>query len=380
LLLAWQTEEVSRVASGKRLADILQPLDSGVSDLHGLRVQFSRLTHELHSLDGEDFLLALIYKTIIGDILSNVAEDDYVRYEPMHGVVSELVRSWQVAAQVAEPAGWEQWADSMLSFADQYRQLPSFRNVVDITTVGGIKFFVASAEDPLVGPPLKDQSKDPTLKMFPNLDATLSDPVTARPIMRWYLDQVLDLQRAARSNGGEIQSICFIDKPYAGAGAVSAMGYLVDQLGMPGVIYRSGYWDPEARIRGTGPALGTQAILVTDVAIHGTALEEAVRFFLRRFNVMTVAALVIYDFGYDTADRLAEYNTQLVAKHTRTKLADELTARYQLLADLRRLRDEFYERAKPGGKRRLGVGNVERRLEEVLDRYREAAGRNESNE
>ncbi len=323
----------------KSLASIVGPIPRSEDGIQYLRKLASKLTAELYDLAPHEFLIGLLYKTLIEDILGNCIEDDYVQHAPVQEFIDRLIDTWNTAQVLRPETSHEDWFQQLLRFAEEYHQLPMYRRSGDYTTVKGIKFFVASGSDPLIGPPIRDQERDPAYKLFPSMDATLGDPMLARDIMRWYLDRLIGLQSTLRANGDELGTLCFVEKPYSGTGALGAMGYLVDQLAIPAAIFRNRYWDLGARVRGEGPQAGQPVVLIYDVAINGSVLVEAVLFLQRNYNVQAVAALVLYDFEYDARVALEALGVTLVTYLRRTQVSEELRARQRLLADLRNYRE-----------------------------------------
>ncbi|MGI8554156.1 MAG: hypothetical protein ACR2PL_25720 [Dehalococcoidia bacterium] len=336
-------------------------------DIAVLRQFFSRLTETLSSSnDPRQFLISLIYKGIVEDILRNCMEDDYIRQQFVHDVVTQLEHSYRSTYDLSSEQSRNHWFDQLLEFSAKYRQLPSYRRSGDCVTVNGLKFFVASESDPLLGPPIADQNRHLSLRMFPNLDDTVTDPSTARQVIRWYVDTIRRERDDLKAHGADIGALCFIEKPFSAVGALALLAHIVDKVGIASSIYRSGYWETNARLRGTMPAIGSNAILIYDVAIHGTVLEEAARFLRDKFSIRAVSAVVMYDFGLGASANLARSDIRLISYVERSAVDRQLTAKYTLVSSLRQSQDKLIQRIREEG--RLTASEVEREADEGLDR------------
>ncbi len=330
----------SRADDLDRTLRLLRSDPANVQEFRRFNSELNEQTSELQSTgepdDTEspekdsDFLVRLLYACLTEDVLRNFAEDDYIKRDFVASTVEPLIASWGAAQNLRSAEAFAEMWQYLLSFASHYRQLPRYRGGLDHDVIDGVKFLVAADGGTITGVPDFDHNvdtDDPIRRMFPDLDATLTDPTTCDPVLGWYVERIEDQRRQLASAGKDLTTLCVVEKPFSVVGGLTLTAALVQQVGLPAVIYRLGYWDRGARVSGTQPEPGGTAVIVYDTAIAGTALHEAALFLHEEYEVDTAAAIVLYDFNAGGAEALADSGITLVSRLDRTRVQREIQVR-----------------------------------------------------
>ena len=152
----------SPVPSLSDLTEDFRDLRNHPEDAARLRTLYAKLIERLPAVAGPDetresFFVTLFYKNMIGDLLRNCIEDDYVSAGWVTSVITNLADTWEPASKLDVPEARDLWLQQVLEFSAHYRTLPLHRHRGATATVNGVKFFVASEDDPLLGLPIRPE-------------------------------------------------------------------------------------------------------------------------------------------------------------------------------------------------------------------------------
>ncbi len=144
--------------------------------------------------------------------------------------------------------------------------------------------------------------------IFPDLDSILSDPDSAKKIIRIFkqkLNKIVDEKN--------IDKLCFIDKRKGPLGALLLLSSLTSQLGINSCILRSQYLDKVAKIKGSTPMPDDRIAIIYDIANSGSGISEVAKYLYEEHSAIVKYALVFFDYKHEAKSKLRREGIQLEA-------------------------------------------------------------------
>jgi len=316
------------------------------TDIGLQRELYSKLTRSIQDAkNGEEFIIGLIYKSLLGDILQNCIEDDYVDNSVVDLSLNKLaLNRRKVLKEAIQKKQWSKiFRDLSKNFGKTYMKIPSLRNRMDYIYVDvnniKLKLFLNNAKDKIyIG-------KKYDYPVFFNIDENLSDSDLAGKIVQQYVDKTKQTIERMKKKGENIDFLCFIEKPYSASGAVTLMPLLVSELELPAVIYRSDYWDKGSQLSGTKPTAGSRLCIIYDIVITGSTLLEADLYFRNNYGAKANSAVVFLDYEKNTTEKLAKEGIELISCLKYSDIKDKVESKLSIMQELRTLGDTAYERS-----------------------------------
>lgn len=299
----------------------------------------SELIQSLQETENEEeFIIGLIYKSFLDDILRNCMEDDYLN----NNIVKKSLIKFALSRKSLPNQKWGDLFRDIFNFGKVYKKISLQRKPKDYVYVTvndiEIKLSIATAKDEIF---IGDTCDYP---IFFNLDENLSDPHRAKKIIEWYANAVKQIIKQLKKSGEAVDLLCFIEKAYSTVGAVTLMPFLVSELELPATIYRANYWDKNSQISGTKPPAGSRLCFIYDVVISGSALLDANSFFEKNYGVRANSAVVFLDYEKG-GDKLAEGEIKLVSCLKYSDIKEEVELKRKVMKKLRALNDTVHKRS-----------------------------------
>lgn len=330
-----------------------EPTNIGLQrELHSELIQSLQETE-----NEEEFIIGLIYKSFLDDILRNCMEDDYLNNE----IVEESLIKFASSRKSLPNQKWDEVLKGIFNFGKTYKEISLQHKPIDYihVTINDIEIKLSIATAAKDGIFIGDKRDYP---IFFNLDENLSDQHRAKKIIEWYANAVKQIIKQLKKSGETVDILCFIEKSYSVVGAVTLMPFLVSELELPATIYRANYWDKNSQISGTKPPAGSRLCFIYDVVISGSALLDANSFFEKNYGVRANSAVVFLDFEKG-GDKLAEEGIKLIPCLKYSDIKEKVELKRRVMKKLRALNDTVHKRSyeEQVGKVKKIINNYQRR-------------------
>ncbi len=316
------------------------------------------LTNELSKLNKEEFSYGLFCHQIIGSTINDLYEIYQVDPLIARDIINTLNDSLGSLSQALRSSGKEKhnfldkWLENFITFGNFYKDLTFKRDTGDYDYVEANGFIISFSmdNDNLLGIPEEDD-----YKIFPNLDRNISDANRSKQVADMYKNAIEDLKEKYNIN-----SLCFIEKPYSAIGALTLLSQLVNDFKLPATVYRNGNWDINTRISGKKPDDESNYCIVYDLAIGGGGIIEASTFLNENYGSKVSGAVVFFDYEKRNGAKyaLGKKNIELISLLKMSKVRAEIDSQMSYFKKLNEIQRQFELGKFNAGVTREKIGNA----------------------
>jgi orotate phosphoribosyltransferase len=200
-------------------------------------------------------------------------------------------------------------------FQSYYKLISSKKTYKTAYVDSFIKFYIEDKQNRMIFGDMKEKPEE----IFPDLDSILTQPKSASIIAKKYKNK---LEKARDEYG--INTLCFIEKRKGPLGALLLQTYLTTELKISSFIYRAGYLDVNARVKGIKPKCNDKIAFVYDLASSGSGIQEPLDFIWKTYSSVGKYALVFLDYGREAKKRLAKHGLRLDSIYNKTEVIKKL--------------------------------------------------------
>jgi len=249
------------------------------------------------SADRDSFVGPALARYAIEQIFQHYIEDDRVDIRP---IVEEISGELKTLIATTNEANFEFFEALKAVLKRVYdlcaqTQIPSISTLVDVPTRSGSELRLRAwiSKDSRANLPV---SKG-WYPFVPILEDSLLDPELGQSVVDAFAAQVREL-----ADDADIHCLGFIEKTMGPVGAILLAPILTQAVGLPGFVFREGYWTPRNQLAGPfTPNKNQRVLLIYDLMVSGGGLRHAAQILDQNFGVQTSGAVVLmsYDKNVD---------------------------------------------------------------------------------